>query len=171
VHRNRRARRCAHVCKQRCEAKHVGAELAHVPDLRAEFFDAKNKAPHTYVARNIMPSPRTATVPTKLQHGEIRSGRRRHGRRMMRAQSPARAPPALPDCSAPSGSYHAWFSSKQYNCRLRIPGCDCHSAFYETLEGETVEVTAVTSRPDHGCKWDDFVYLGIVTSSSGRSNG
>jgi len=85
-----------------------------------------------------------------------------------REASPTRVLP-FPDCDAPRGRMHGWYSRKQSDINHRLP-LDCAaSAYYELYlgGGETVEVTEVTSCRDHWCKRDDVVYRGLVTNYKG----
>jgi len=104
-----------------------------------------------------------------LRPVEIRGGRRRRGRRVSRARSPTptRAPLALPVDDAPPGRYHAWYSYKEKYAGRHFNPPDW--VYYERYlgGGETVEVTAVTTCPDHGVRWDDSEYRGLVIRNSG----
>jgi hypothetical protein len=55
---------------------------------------------------------------------------------------------------------HAWYSARQG----RLMGI----VLYKNAQGETVEATIVSRTMDHGCKWDDMVYLGEVVEYVGR---
>ena len=47
-----------------------------------------------------------------------------------------------------------WFSATQ----MRL----CGTKTYRTPDGRSVEVTCVSDTEDHGCRWDDVVFVGKV---------
>ena len=69
-------------------------------------------------------------------------------------------------------TFYAWYSAKQENmrrmdkCGTAVPSC----LWYSDAEGKSVEVTMVSTTPEHGCNTefiDDIQYRGIVVRYAG----
>jgi hypothetical protein len=56
--------------------------------------------------------------------------------------------------------WHAWYSEEM----AKRTG----TWIYRHEDGREVEITCITINQDHGTKWDDMAYLGIVTESIRR---
>ena len=55
---------------------------------------------------------------------------------------------------------HCWFSQKMWEQNT----CGLHPLrIYYDIAGQRTEVTVVSETMDHGCGWDDIVYLGQGT--------
>lgn len=52
---------------------------------------------------------------------------------------------------------YGWFSATQ----MRL----CGTKTYHTPDGRTVELTLVSRTEDHGCRWDDVVFVGKVLAN------
>jgi len=63
-----------------------------------------------------------------------------------------------------TSTYHAWYSAKQEQGRRSNPGGTATPSclWYSDTEGKSVEVTMVTTTPEHGCDFDDLEYRGVV---------
>lgn len=55
---------------------------------------------------------------------------------------------------------HAWHSARQAKI--------CGVVLWKNDTGDVLETTIITRTKEHGCKWDDLVYLGEVVEYVGR---
>ena len=65
---------------------------------------------------------------------------------------------------------HAWYSAKQEAQRSKLCECIPSCLWYTDAEGKSVEVTMITTGPEHGCNeelLDDIEYRGIVERYTG----
>jgi hypothetical protein len=59
-------------------------------------------------------------------------------------------------------NYHFWYSAKQAQ-RFALAehwGFEPRPVNYATIGGEVVCYTSCSADTEHGCSWDDMVYLG-----------
>ncbi len=56
-----------------------------------------------------------------------------------------------------SAGRHAWYSQSQAWVAGHVT--------YQRPDGTTYQVTTISSRPEHGCGWDDMRYLGVIGES------
>jgi len=69
--------------------------------------------------------------------------------------------------------YHFWFSRKQFFTITKLGAYLTpdhshaeHPYKYATIDGERKQYTTCSRTEEHGCSWDDMVYLGQGDDSS-----
>ena len=69
---------------------------------------------------------------------------------------------------------HAWYSLKQHqNMRSKVKGEDYDRKglpIWINNDGVKKTCTVVSSTIDHGCNYDDMIYLGVVENWCGTQN-